>query len=109
MYHCYKRGRGILQRGIPPTNINFNTSCIYKHMVERCKNLCSFTEEEKQNEFYIADSKGVPIWTSDEISVDVESGEKYVPWTLANFISCSNYRYPSKAKFYCVVKGMLHY
>lgn len=76
-------------------------------MLERCKNICSYTEEEKrENQFYIADSKGVPIWTSDEISVDEESGERCVPWTLANFISCSNYRYPSKAKFYCVIKGM---
>ena len=106
MYHCYRRGRGIQQRGLPPTNINFNPSCTYQHMLDRCKNLLSYTEEEKKSsQFYLADSKGVPIWTSDQISVDDKSGERHLPWTLANYISCSNCRYPSKAKFYCVIKG----
>lgn len=54
------------------------------------------------SEFYLADSKGVPIWTSDMISIDEESE---IPWTLINYIHYSNVRYPSKARIYCVQKG----
>lgn len=77
-------------------------------MLDRCINLLSYTEEQKKrSEFYLADSKGVPIWTSDTISMDAEEGEQHVPWTLCNYISCTNIRYRSKAKFYCVIKGDL--
>lgn len=80
MYHCHKRGRGILKRGIPPTNINFNQSCNYQHVLERCKNLLGYTDEEKKKcYFYLADAKGVPIWTSDEISVDEEVAHSLEP------------------------------
>lgn len=94
-------------RGVPPTNINFQLLSTYKHMLERCINLLSYTEEEKKNsEFYLADSKGVPIWTdSNTISLDEESGEKEIPWTLDNYISTSNVKYRCRVKIYCVSKG----
>ena len=103
MYHCPKRGRGILRRGVPPTNIIFKKSCSYQHMLERCISMLKY--DKKDCEFYLADSKGVPIWTANTISMDDDDGEGEIPWTLMNFIRHSNIRYPSKAKLYCVKKG----
>lgn len=107
MYHCQNRGRGVIKRGVPPTNIIFKKNCSYQHMLERCLNIMKYEKNGKLN-FYLADSKGVPIWTVDTISIDSDDGEKEIPWTLINFIRHSNIRYPSKAKIYVVEKGMLN-
>jgi hypothetical protein len=72
-------------------------------MLERCINQLNYSVEEKKKcRFYLADSKGVPVWISDTLSVDAEGGEKNVQWILSNYIEYSNIKYPSKAKIYCV-------
>ena len=106
MYHCPNRGRGIIKRGVSPTNIIFKKNCSYQHMLERCLNILKYEKnDDTEYVYYLADSKGVPIWTADTISID-DDGEKEIPWTLINFIRHSNIRYPSKAKIYVVQKGM---
>ena len=52
--------------------------------------------DKKDCEFYLADSKGVPIWTANVISMDDDEGEGEVPGTLMNFIRHSNIWFPSK-------------
>lgn len=103
MYHCFNRGRGILKRGNPPVNIIFNKHCSYQHMLERCVNTLKY-DKDSELEFYLADTKGVPIWIKDTISIDEEAGEREIPWTLINYIHYSNVKYPSKARIYCVEK-----
>ena len=64
-------------------------------MLERCN-----------ADFYIADSRGVGVWSSDNIAVDGADGTKQeVSWSIAIYIQLSNIEYPSKAQFYCVKKG----
>ena len=73
-------------------------------MLERSISQLEYSDDDKKSAtFYIADSRGIPIWTADTISTD--DSEKQVLWTLSNYISYSNIWYPSKAKFYCVRKG----
>ena len=79
---------------MPPTNVIFKKSCSYQHMLEHCISMLKY--DKKDCEFYLADSKGVPIWTANMISMD---GEGEIPWTRH-----SNIRYRSKAKLYCVKK-----
>ena len=105
MYHCGRRGRGIHIRGVTPTNIIFNKDCTYQRMLEKCCSIYS-TEEREKATFYIADSRGVPIWTSDYLVIDGEDGkEQKVPWTLMKYIEYSHFKYASKAKFFCVRNG----
>ena len=87
-------------------NIIFNRESSHQHMVDRCIELLDYTDKEKKKcKFYMADSKGIPIWTESN-TIPIDSGTKEtVPWTLSNFISYSNFKYPSKAKFYCVKQG----
>lgn len=106
MYHCINRGRGILRRGSPPVNIIFNKHCSYQHMLERCISTLKYDNKNEEYEYYLADSKGVPIWTKDTISIDEETGEREIPWTLINYIHYSNVKYPSKARIYCVEKDI---
>ena len=65
-----------------------------------------YSEEADNAEFYIADSRGVGVWSSDSIAVDGRDGTKQeVPWSIATYIQLSNVKYRSKARFYCVKKG----
>ena len=101
MYHCERRGRGIHIRGVTPTNVVFNKDCTYQRMLEKCSSYSS--EEREKATFYVADSRGVPIWTNDHLVIDGEDGrEKKVPWTLTKYIEYSHVKYPSKAKFFSV-------
>ena len=74
-------------------------------MLERCISVLKCDGEESH--YYLADSKGIPIWSDNTISIDGSEGEEEIPWTLKNYIQYSNVRYPSKAKFYCVEKGKI--
>lgn len=71
-------------------------------MLDRCLSFLRYEDSEESGAtFYLADSKWVPIWSSDTIDI----GENEVPWTLINYITYSNTKYPCKAKIYCVKKG----
>ena len=63
--------------------------------------------KKSSNSFYIADSRGVEIWNSDEVKVDVESSgqnQESCEWNLERYIKLSGIKYPSKARFFCVKK-----
>ena len=45
----------------------------YKRMVDKCVKEMYSEDERKNAEFYIADAKGVPVWSNDKIEVDMES------------------------------------
>ena len=78
-------------------------------MLEKCLPLYTEQEREKAS-FYVADSRGVPIWTNDYLVVDGKDGkEEKVPWTLMKYIEYSHVKYPSKSKFFCARKGMLDF
>ena len=64
-------------------------------------------DEQEGSRFYIADSRGVPIWTDDYLVIDGKNGEEKVPWTLMKYIEYSHVKYPSKSKFFCVREGVL--
>ena len=101
MYYCYKRGRGVLEK-IQAKNIVFNKNCSYERMLEKCRVV--YTDEElKDAEIYIADSRGARI--CNKLVLDSDGKEVEVDWTLSKYISLSNMKYPSKARFYCVRKG----
>ena len=86
----------------------FRKDCSYKRMLEKCREV--YNEEEQKNaEFYIADSRGIPIWNSDTITIDVENGTEELEWNLSRYIHLSNVKYPSKARYYCVRKGLCYY
>ena len=54
-------------------------------------------EEERENaEFYIADSCGIPIWSSVTIKIDVDEGTEELAWTLNRYIHLFNAKCPSK-------------
>ena len=53
--------------------------------------------------------RGIPIWNSDTIRIDVEGGTEELQWTLSRYIKISNIKYPSKARFYCVRRGLFAY
>lgn len=98
MYYCYKRSRGILEKR-PAQSIIFHRNISYERMLSKCKEV--FTSDEQSNaEFYIADSRGAAICNM----IVLENGTE-VTWTLSAYMSLSN-MYPSKARFYCVRKGM---
>ena len=51
MYHCERRGRGIVVRGAAQ-NMIFRKNTTYQRMLERCKEV--YTEEEHENaDFYV--------------------------------------------------------
>ena len=88
-------------------NIIFRRSTTYKRMLEKCTEI--YSEEERSNaEFFVADSRGHPIWSSDKIVIDLDDGPQEMQWTLGRHIRLSNVKYPSKAKYYCVRKGNLN-
>ena len=102
MYYCFKRGRGILEK-TPAKNTVFHKECSYKRMLDKC--LAVYSEEERNGaDFYIADSRGARICNS--IILDANGDDLEVEWTLNKYISLSSMKYPSKARFYCVRKGM---
>ena len=76
-------------------------------MLEKCREV--YSEEQKNAKFYIADSRGIPIWNSDTITIDVDNGTKELEWNLSRYIHLSNVKYPSKARYYCVRKGLCCY
>ena len=68
-----------------------------------------YPEDKHSNaEFYVADSRGFPIWNSDMIVIEPVDGSQEMPWTLGSHIWLSNVKYPSKAKYYFVRKGKLN-
>lgn len=63
------------------------------------------TEDQAKHDFYIADTRGVAVWSGDSIAMDLESsGErtKECEWTLDQYIKFSRIKFPSKARFFCV-------
>ena len=89
MYHCPRRSRGVLVKG-DARNMFFRKDCSYQRMLEKCIAEI-YTEEERENaEFYIADSRGIPIWSSDTIKIDVDNGTEELEWTLNHYIHLSN-------------------
>lgn len=102
MYFCSRRSRGILERAAAK-NIIFRRDCTYKRMLDKCIEAVYSTEETQDAEFFIADSRGSII--SETIELDSEDGVEELPWTLMRYISISNVKYPSKARFYCLRKG----
>lgn len=76
------------------------------HTLECWRNVSkNFIQE--QNDFYIADTRGIAIWNGDKIEVDVEgSGQRAreCDWTLEQYIHLSSAKFFSKARFYCVKK-----
>ena len=115
MYHCGKRGRGIHVRGGRVKNVLLRADSTYGRMVKKCVQELYSEKEQESHKFYIADSRGVEIWNSDQIEVDVEcSGEKHkcCDWSLEKYIKLSGIKYPSKARFFCVeqlVEGKNYY
>lgn len=71
------------------------------------KSMMIYSDEERSNAtFYMADSRGVPIWTDDYLLLDDKSGkDEKVPWTLIKYIEYSQAKYPSRSKFFCVRNG----
>ena len=107
MYHSEAKGRGVHIRGGRLRNIVLRSDSTYQRMLKKCVQEIYTEEEQKDNDFYIADSRGIAIWNGDRIEVDIEgSGERAreCEWTLDKFIKLSNAKYPSKARFYCVKK-----
>ena len=86
-------------RGVTPENRIFNKDCTYKRMLEKCVSVYSDDEQEGSS-FYIADSRGVPIWTDDYLLIDDKDAEKKLPWTLIKYVEYSHVKYPSKSKFF---------
>lgn len=73
-------------------------------MLEKCKEALYSSEElNDAAEYYLADSRGSII--SDKIVLDSNDGVEELQWTLSSYISVSNMKYPSKARFYCLRKG----
>ena len=94
-------------RGEAVRNMIFRRSTTYKRMLEKCME--AYPEDKRSNaEFYVADSRGFPIWSSDTIVIDLDDGPQEMPWTLGSHIRLSNVKYPSKEKYYCVRKGRLN-
>ena len=83
--------------------------CSYQRMLEKCIAEVYAEEEWENAEFYIADSHGIPIWSSDTIKIDVDEGTEELEWTLNHYIHLSNAKYPSKVRYYCVHKGRWYY
>ena len=76
-------------------------------MLNKCVDEVIPEDDIGKYNFYIADSKGVPISSGGSISMDLESsGEntKEYEWTLERYIKLSRIKYPSKARFFCVMK-----
>ena len=108
MYHCDKKGRGVHIRGGRLKNILLRVDCTYSRMLEKCVQELYSNEEQEQNYFYIADTRGIAIWNGDKIEVDVEgSGQRAreCDWTLEQYIHLSSAKFFSKARFYCVRKS----
>ena len=85
------KGEGNHKAWSAPNTHNFQKKQFYQHMLERCISMLKY--DKKDCEFYLADSKGVPIWTANVISMDDDEGEGEIPGTLMNFI---RHRFPSK-------------
>ena len=80
-------------------------------MLIKCMQEIYTEEEQEDSDFYIADTRGMPVWNGDKIEVDTEgSGERAreCEWTLEKLINLSSAKFPIKARFYCVkkTKGM---
>ena len=76
-------------------------------MLNKCVTELYKEEERKNAEFYIADSKGIPVWHKDKIVIDMESTGTEVEehlWSLGEYLELSN-KSLSKSMFYCVRKG----
>ena len=111
MYHCPRRGRGVLIKAFPAKQVVFRRDCSYERMLEKCQQEV-YPEPQAGAKYYIADSTGVDICGSGFIMVDNEAGEEErLPWTLDTYLLLSHKKYPSKARFYCVqaVSGMATY
>lgn len=104
MYHCPRRGRGIHVKNSKLKNILLRTDSTYSRMLEKCVGeLYSNTADIEQYDFYIADSRSVAIWNSDDLEYDEEGGgTRKCSWTLSNYIKLSCVKFPSKVKFFCV-------
>lgn len=110
MYHCPKRGRGVHVRASELKNIVIRDDCSYQRLLDKCVREMYSIEEQEKASFYIADKGGIPIWTSDKIEVDIEGTGHTTEereWTLRQYILLSGIKYPSRAKLYCVRKGLL--
>lgn len=88
-------------------NVLLRRDSSYKRMLEKCVQELFTDEEQTKHNFYIADTRGVAVWSGDSIAMDLEgSGErtKECEWTLGKYIKLSRIKFPSKARFFCVKK-----
>ena len=100
MHHCHRRGRGIHIRSGKLKNVLLRADSSYSRMLEKCVHALYDEDERKENDFYIADSRGVAIWSADKMIIDTKEGETECDWTLGKYIQLSRIKYPSKARFF---------
>lgn len=72
MYHKEKRGRGVHIRGAPMKYVLLRANCTYQHMLTKCAQETYPEEDQRNFDFFIADSRGVAVWNGDNIEVDIE-------------------------------------
>ena len=102
MYHCPKRNKGILDKKFANKGVVFRKSMNYQRVLEKCVSAV-FPNDSKDGKHYIANGRGIPIYSGDSIPIDNEDGnEELIPWTLDAYIKLSSFRYASKARLYCV-------
>ena len=82
MYHSKAKGRGVHIHGGRLRNIVLRSDSTYQHMLKKCVQEIYTEEEQKDNDFYIADSCGIGIWNGDKIEVDTEGSGEECEWTL---------------------------
>ena len=70
-------------RGGTVNNVLLRADSTYQRMLEKCVQQTYSEEDQREFDFYIADSKGVAIWNGDRIEVDLEgSGQGSVSGLL---------------------------
>ena len=108
MYHCYKRKRGVFDRQYVTQSVLFRKEMKYERVLQKCISVTFPDDNVESNdnyEYYIANGKGMSIYSGDTIQIENENGEEEsIPWTLETYIQLSNARYASKTRLYCVKK-----
>ena len=102
MYHCTKRNKGILDRGYASKGVVFRKDMTYQRVLEKCVSAV-FPNDSSDGKHYVANGRGIPIFSGDNIAIDNNEGEEeFVPWTLDTYIRLSSCRFASKTRLYCV-------
>lgn len=103
MYHCYKRKRGVFDRQYVTQSVLFRKEMKYERVLQKCISVTFPDDNVESNDHYIANGKGMSIYSGDTIQIENENGEEEsIPWTLETYIQLSNARYASKTRLYCV-------